>query len=525
MSFAVQNDFLQEGFPQDLSQEGIPYTPLFGDLDGGGDIEIVVVTDRGKIYAWKADGTAVISGQTFGYRVTEYGDTVFYPVALFIDVKEDVTAHPVMGDINQDDQDDVFIATERGEVAGYTYHNDSVEKIWEWRDENETVTFLGYIREQSVVGLQLVIGTKSGKILNMGPQGDIRYEKDLLSGGIVGICQYGYDHIVATTENGHIALIDKIGRVTWNISQGVEGLSVPVSSWSGSVISPRSLTIVGQGMGLFLDNSGVEEARFGEGILPLDLSDGSMGDVDGDGFIEVCVTGGGRFFCFNHNGSLLNDFPFPHLERDIELSSPILGDIDGDGKVDVLAVSSLGHIEGYRSDGTVIDGFPLTTGGSTSIPPVILDLDDDGDVEVAAVSDDGLLFIWDLPGIYDPELIPWGSLFHDPAHSGLCPQKLEKQPAFEEIMPSHLVYNYPNPTEGDFTTIRYRLEHEANVLIRIFDLAGELIDEVTGPGNPQTENEVVWNLRNVESGVYFCQVKAMGIARENVVMFKIAVVK
>ena len=120
---------------------------------------------------------------------------------------------------------------------------------------------------------------------------------------------------------------------------------------------------------------------------------------------------------------------------------------------------------------------------------------------------------------------PWGSVFHDPAHTGLCDQRLERQPSLEEIMPSHLVYNYPNPTEGNFTTIRYRLEKRADVIIRIFDLSGELIGELSGPGEPQTENEVVWQLDDVESGVYFCQVWAVGVAREHRVTFKIAVVK
>ncbi len=95
----------------------------------------------------------------------------------------------------------------------------------------------------------------------------------------------------------------------------------------------------------------------------------------------------------------------------------------------------------------------------------------------------------------------------------------------DNLMPRHLVYNYPNPTEGNFTTIRYRLEQPAQVWIRIFDLVGELVDEFAGPGEPQTENEKRWDLTGVESGVYFCRVRAKGDGWERAATIKIAVVK
>jgi hypothetical protein len=102
---------------------------------------------------------------------------------------------------------------------------------------------------------------------------------------------------------------------------------------------------------------------------------------------------------------------------------------------------------------------------------------------------------------------------------------LERPEPEDNMLPENLVYNYPNPTEGDITTIRYRLEKSANVWIQIFDLAGEKITEFAGPGDGQTENEVNWGLHDVESGVYFCRVTATRDGDEKSVTFKIAVVK
>jgi len=250
-----------------------------------------------------------------------------------------------------------------------------------------------------------------------------------------------------------------------------------------------------------------------------------LGDVDGDGFMEIVVTAGGQVWCFNHNGSVSDYFPSPYYEKDVVLSDPILGDVDGDGRIDVVTVSSEGEVEAYGNNGKMLDGFPLSTGGSLAVPPTLLELDGDEAVELAAVSDRGFLFVWNLPGKYDPEWVSWGSHLHDPAHTGMNPQRLEIVSPGDNLMPRHLVYNYPNPTEGNFTTIRYRLEQPAQVWIRIFDLVGELVDEFAGPGEPQTENEKRWDLTGVESGVYFCRVRAKGDGWERAATIKIAVVK
>ncbi len=521
MTFSVENDLLQQGFPRDFGQSGTAYPPLYGDLDGDGQLEIVVVTDEGMVYAWNSDGTKVIPSQVLGYRKTLSGDSLFYPVAWAVDVGERVVAQPILGDIYGDGRDELFVATESGAISGYHYFDETFQKSWEWKEEMDMATFLLY----KIEGRQVIIGTKGGRILAIGPQSEIFFDRNLESGSIVGICQYDRDHLIATTENGHIVQIDRYGQLKWNLSLEGEGLTVPVSYWSRSITSPTTLSVVSAGLGFFLDDSGAEVSRYGINVLPMMVSDGAMGDIDQDGYLEIIHTGAGQFWCFNHNGSLVDYYPFPQLEKNVILSSPVLGDVDGDGLIDVLAGSSSGHIEGYSTDGTILEGFPFTTGGSLASSPVIFDLDSDGDVEVMAVSDEGLIYVWDLSGGYEPDLVPWGSKFHDPAHTGLCDQKLESRPSLEEIMPTHLVYNYPNPAEGNFTTIRYRLERRADVHIRIFDLSGELVGEFPGPGEPQTENEVVWRLNDVVSGVYFCQVRATGIARENRVTIKIAVAK
>ena len=92
-------------------------------------------------------------------------------------------------------------------------------------------------------------------------------------------------------------------------------------------------------------------------------------------------------------------------------------------------------------------------------------------------------------------------------------------------MPKERVYNYPNPNEEDFTIIRYYLTEESRVKINIFDLAGNRVQELLGPGLANTDNEIKWELSGIPSGVYLAAVEAKSGDRKESKIIKIAVIK
>ncbi|MDI6792951.1 MAG: FlgD immunoglobulin-like domain containing protein [bacterium] len=80
------------------------------------------------------------------------------------------------------------------------------------------------------------------------------------------------------------------------------------------------------------------------------------------------------------------------------------------------------------------------------------------------------------------------------------------------VMP---VNNLFNPTEGEYTTIKYNLDKPTQATIKIYDLMGELVktlvDEAKDPGS----YEVNWDGKNkdekeVASGVYILRIEAGG---------------
>jgi flagellar hook assembly protein FlgD len=70
-----------------------------------------------------------------------------------------------------------------------------------------------------------------------------------------------------------------------------------------------------------------------------------------------------------------------------------------------------------------------------------------------------------------------------------------------------LSQNYPNPFNAS-TTIKYSLPEEAEVTIEIYDILGRRIETLIAGKQPAGSHSVVWEAKNVPSGVYFYRIEA-----------------
>jgi len=103
----------------------------------------------------------------------------------------------------------------------------------------------------------------------------------------------------------------------------------------------------------------------------------------------------------------------------------------------------------------------------------------------------------------------WGGKIIVKAIPSLTNVELQSQDIPDEF---NLQQNYPNPFNPS-TTIRYSITTPENVSIKIYDIAGKLINEITREHNQAGEYEVIWNGKNnfgerVSSGAYFYQIVA-----------------
>lgn len=95
----------------------------------------------------------------------------------------------------------------------------------------------------------------------------------------------------------------------------------------------------------------------------------------------------------------------------------------------------------------------------------------------------------------------------------------------DEFMPKDKVYNYPNPVYGEKTFFRIYVSEDANVKIRIYDLSGDFVDEVSGYALAGIDNEFVWNTKSIQSGIYYARIEANSSNKKDFKIIKVAVVK
>ena len=82
-----------------------------------------------------------------------------------------------------------------------------------------------------------------------------------------------------------------------------------------------------------------------------------------------------------------------------------------------------------------------------------------------------------------------------------------------DLLPGARAYCYPNPV-GDDTgraTVRFFLTREANVSLRVYDAVGNQMDRIDAQDlRAAADNEVSWPVGGYASGLYLCQLSAIG---------------
>lgn len=131
-----------------------------------------------------------------------------------------------------------------------------------------------------------------------------------------------------------------------------------------------------------------------------------LGDVDGDGDLEVFVSSQNAIHGFDDDGTSVPGWP-QRGEYLVDLGSPIVGDFDGEPGIEVFAGSDMAYddvdpsiqfnvLSGFSGEGTPLPGWPVLNHGDTWEGaagyfgfgiPMVADIDGDGAVELIAHGD------------------------------------------------------------------------------------------------------------------------------------------
>lgn len=201
-------------------------------------------------------------------------------------------------------------------------------------------------------------------------------------------------------------------------SDGIKEIIYAVSS-TGSPYStyPNKLHVV--------DQSGNNITGFPKSLDYVDVSmfmpipAPSVGDIDGNGDLEIVVMSSPKVYIFNHDGTALTGWPITGMEYNSQVVSmydapPIISDLDYDGKSEVIIKSTYRknieantttNIYVYNFDGTLRTGWPKQHAFGTSNSVAVGDMDNDGSKEIVLVdhngevdSNDYILYVWKEDG-------------------------------------------------------------------------------------------------------------------------------
>jgi hypothetical protein len=214
----------------------------------------------------------------------------------------------------------------------------------------------------------------------------------------------------------------------------------------------------------------------------------AVGDINGDGEPEiVCGSCGecGTVYAWRRDGTILSGWPFV-ANAVIDGSSPVLGDVDGDGRIEIVVGSGSGFTpygcnageisKAYilRADGTLFPGWPVDLGTAAPPYPALADVDGDELVEVALAFSQ-MVYLWDAPGLYMTEFVPWAYYHLGIDHTG---DFMGRDPAGAGEVVSLLspaLIARPNPRVGEGLILIERLGARVTEPIDVFDAAGRKI--------------------------------------------------
>jgi hypothetical protein len=248
----------------------------------------------------------------------------------------------------------------------------------------------------------------------------------------------------------------------------------------------------------------------------------SLSDLKRDGNNYVAINGSSEIVTYNLNGSIADNFPVSFNSKFVGTIFPVSADFEGDGNSEIIGVSLNGDI--YAIDGgtgKLVSGFPISIGDTISATPSIFNYN--GKTNIVASNSSGLLQAWIIGSIESEN--SWSEEFGNPQNTSFL-DAAENTNRINEFFPSNRAYNYPNPVYEGTTNIRYYVGEDSKINIKIFDLAGDFVAELNDEATGGMDNETIWDVGDIQSGVYFARIEAnCDCGKTEQAVIKIAVVK
>jgi hypothetical protein len=254
----------------------------------------------------------------------------------------------------------------------------------------------------------------------------------------------------------------------------------------------------------------------------VELNSFSLADLFNDGNNYILLNKGNSVSAYNLSGAPADNFPYRGPLDSQFLFAPLSADLNGDDRGEIISIAGDGRlIVVSPSDAADFGPFPIAVGSLPGVSPRLFI--DEGRTLFSVLNTNGEFLVYNINSgaskLYYAEENGDRLNRSYVVRAGTAAQ-------VNEFFPEDRAYNWPNPVYGGETFIRFYVAEESSYEIKIFDLAGDLVSEMNGKASGGLDNEVAWNVDDIQSGVYFARINVEGSAgSSSEKIIKIAVIK
>ncbi len=517
------------GFPIRINGD-LPFSPLVFDIDGDGVDEFITTrtlwtgpdgrggspTGRGVVVAWKQNGAPAVGSS---FVVAEIDAPSIFNIAMTrLSSQNEVY-------IAAGSEDGVYLWRVRNSSGSTT-----IERVFKISGGHISVAF---------VDTTLFAYGGSGNVQRISLRGEVTSLSGVI-GNVAALVRFGNENKIVLGGENKMYVYDLASHTATPVPMAAGDIEYLVSGDVRGDGQTQVVGIVNHRMSdnnykktfLILDADGVtthslDGQNFLADVGESFLTPPALADLDGDGKKEiVLLSNKGRLFAFNGGGSLVDGFPVAFgLPPISPRSGPLVGDVTGDGKPDILRIDAVGDLWMYQPGSTRLPENVVRFGDATIGMPALFRTEK-GEVGIVGTDYFGKLSAYSFSSPYVPSRIHWPMYRYNGAQTSATLQGTpDPKPLASEFLSRERTYNWPNPVYGSSTNIRFYTSEDAQINIKVYDLAGEKVSELRGQSRGGVDGEVVWDVSGVQSGVYFARIEAVGTGRTEAAVIKIAVVK